>query len=306
MPMTPTKFIWFNGELIPWEKATVHVMTHAMHYGSSVFEGLRCYNTPKGPAIFRLAAHTKRLFDSAKIYRMEVPYSADQINEACKAVVRDNGLKSAYLRPLAWRGYGELGVYPLDNPVEVMVAAIEWGAYLGTDAIENGVDVGVSSWSRMAPNTVPTMAKAGGNYLSSQLIVTEARRHGYVEGISLDVNGNLSEGSGENLFLVRDNTIFTPPFTAALLPGITRDTVMTFAKQLGFEVREQNLPREALYLADELFFTGTAVEITPVRSVDKLVIGTGKRGPITAAIQKAFYGLFNGETEDKWGWLDYV
>ena len=306
MPMTPTKFIWFNGELIPWEKATVHVMTHAMHYGSSVFEGLRCYNTPKGPAIFRLAAHTKRLFDSAKIYRMEVPYNADQINEACKAVVRDNGLKSAYLRPLAWRGYGELGVYPLDNPVEVMVAAIEWGAYLGTDAIENGVDVGVSSWSRMAPNTVPTMAKAGGNYLSSQLIVTEARRHGYVEGISLDVNGNLSEGSGENLFLVRDGIIFTPPFTAALLPGITRDTVITFAKQLGFEVREQNLPREALYLADELFFTGTAVEITPVRSVDKLAVGTGKRGPITAAIQKAFYGLFNSETEDKWGWLDYV
>ncbi|HNP73241.1 MAG TPA: branched-chain amino acid transaminase [Kouleothrix sp.] len=304
--MTPTKYIWFNGELVAWEKATVHVMTHALHYGSSVFEGIRCYSTPKGPAIFRLAPHTRRLIDSAKIYRMELPYSAEQINEACKAVVRENGLKSAYLRPLAWRGYGELGVFPLKNPVEVMVAAIEWGAYLGAEALENGVNVGVSSWNRVAPNTLPAMAKAGGNYLSSQQIVMEAVRHGYAEGIALDVSGNLSEGSGENLFVIRDGAIFTPPITAALLPGITRDSVITLAREHGYEVREQNLPREVLYVADELFFTGTAAEVTPIRSVDGITIGAGKRGPITTAIQQAFFGLFSGETEDKWGWLDFV
>jgi len=281
-------------------------MTHALHYGSSVFEGVRCYNTPKGPAVFRLAPHTRRLFDSAKIYRMELPYSQAQISDACKAVVRENGLSSAYLRPLAWRGYGELGVMPLKNPVEVMVAAVEWGAYLGAEALENGVDVAVSSWTRMAPNTLPAMAKAGGNYLSSQLIVMEAQRHGYAEGIALDINGNLSEGSGENLFVIRDGVIFTPPLTAALLPGITRDTIMTLARELGHEVREQNLPREALYLADELFFTGTAAEVSPIRSVDGITIGAGKRGPITTAVQKAFFGLFNGETEDRWGWLEYV
>ena len=306
MPITPTKYIWFNGELVPWEKATVHVMTHALHYGSSVFEGIRCYSTPKGPAVFRLAPHTRRLFDSAKIYRMELPYSQEQISDACKTVVRENELKSAYLRPLAWRGYGEIGVFPLKNPVEVMVAAIEWGAYLGAESLENGVDVAVSSWTRVAPNTLPAMAKAGGNYLSSQLIVMEAQRHGYAEGIALDVNGNLSEGSGENLFVIRDGIIFTPPFTAALLPGITRDTIITLAGDLGYEVREQNLPREALYLADELFFTGTAAEVTPVRSVDGTTIGAGKRGPITTVIQQAFFGLFNGETEDRWGWLEYV
>ena len=237
---------------------------------------------------------------------MELPYSQAQISDACKAVVRENGLNSAYLRPLVWRGYGELGVMPLKNPVEVMVAAIEWGAYLGAEALENGVDVAVSSWTRMAPNTLPAMAKAGGNYLSSQLIVMEAQRHGYAEGIALDTNGNLSEGSGENLFVIRDGVIFTPPLTAALLPGITRDTIMTLARELGHEVREQNLPREALYLADELFFTGTAAEVSPIRSVDGITIGAGKRGPITTAVQKAFFGLFNGETEDKWGWLEYV
>ncbi len=306
MPIAPTKYIWFNGELVPWESATVHVMTHALHYGSSVFEGLRCYNTPKGPAIFRLTPHTRRLIDSAKIYRMELLYTVDQLNEACKAVVRENGLTSAYLRPLAWRGYGELGVFPLKNPVEVMVAAIEWGAYLGAEALEQGVDVGVSSWNRVAPNTLPAMAKAGGNYLSSQLIVMEARQHGYVEGIALDVNGLVSEGSGENLFLIRDGVIYTPPITSALLPGITRDSVITIARHLGYEVREQNLPRESLYLADELFFTGTAAEVSPIRSVDGITIGAGRRGPITQAIQETFFGLFNGSTEDRWGWLDYV
>jgi branched-chain amino acid aminotransferase len=306
MPINPTKYIWFNGELVPWENATVHVMTHALHYGSSVFEGVRCYNTPKGPAIFRLAPHTRRLFDSAKIYRMEIPYTPAQIDEACKTVIRENGLQSAYLRPLVWRGYGELGVFPLKNPVEVMIAAIEWGAYLGAEGLEKGVDVAVSSWQRVAPNTLPAMAKAGGNYLSSQLIVMEAVRHGYAEGIALDTNGVLSEGSGENLFVIRDGVIYTPPVTAALLPGITRDTALTLARALGYEVREQNLPREALYLADELFFTGTAAEVTPIRSVDGITIGAGRRGLITTAIQQAFFGLFSGETEDRWGWLEYV
>ncbi|MEM8530148.1 MAG: branched-chain amino acid transaminase [Chloroflexota bacterium] len=306
MPITPTKHIWFNGELVPWENATVHVMSHALHYGSSVFEGIRCYQTPKGPAIFRLTPHTRRLFDSAKIYRMELPYSVDDINAACKTVIRDNGLTNAYLRPLVWRGYGEIGVFPLKNPVEIMVAGFEWGAYLGADALENGIDVAVSSWSRVAPNTIPAMAKAGGNYLSSQLIVMEAHRHGYVEGIALGVDGNVSEGSGENLFLIRDGVIYTPPITAALLPGITRDAVMKIAQSLAYEVREQNLPRESLYLADELFFTGTAAEVSAIRSVDQMPIGSGKRGPITTAIQKAFFGLFSGETEDQWGWLEYV
>ncbi|MBO9341441.1 MAG: branched-chain amino acid transaminase [Roseiflexus sp.] len=303
MPIRESKYIWFNGEMVPWEKATVHVMTHALHYGSSVFEGIRAYETPQGAAIFRLREHIRRLFDSCRIYRMDPPFTPDQVFEACRAVVRENGLKNAYIRPLVWRGYGEMGLNPLRSPVEVMVAAMEWGAYLGAEGLEHGVDVHVSSWQRFAPNTLPAMAKAGGNYLSSQLIVMEAARNGYAEGIALDVHGWLSEGSGENLFLIRDGVIYTPPVTAALLPGITRDAVITLAQQLGYEVREQNLPREMLYLADELFFTGTAAEVTPIRSVDKLPVGSGKRGPITTAIQKAFFGLFSGETEDRWGWL---
>ncbi len=303
MPIRESKYIWFNGEMVPWEKATVHVMTHALHYGSSVFEGIRAYETPQGTAIFRLREHIRRLFDSCRIYRMDPPFTPDQVFEACRAVVRENGLKNAYIRPLVWRGYGEMGLNPLRSPVEVMVAAMEWGAYLGAEGLEHGVDVHVSSWQRVAPNTLPAMAKAGGNYLSSQLIVMEAARNGYAEGIALDVHGWLSEGSGENLFLIRDGVIYTPPVTAALLPGITRDAVITLAQQLGYQVREQNLPREMLYLADELFFTGTAAEVTPIRSVDKLPVGSGKRGPITTAIQKAFFGLFSGETEDRWGWL---
>ena len=303
MPIRESKYIWFNGEMVPWEKATVHVMTHALHYGSSVFEGIRAYETPQGTAIFRLREHIRRLFDSCRIYRMDPPFTPDQVFEACRAVVRENGLQNAYIRPLVWRGYGEMGLNPLRSPVEVMVAAMEWGAYLGAEGLEHGVDVHVSSWQRVAPNTLPAMAKAGGNYLSSQLIVMEAARNGYAEGIALDVHGWLSEGSGENLFLIRDGVIYTPPVTAALLPGITRDAVITLAQQLGYQVREQNLPREMLYLADELFFTGTAAEVTPIRSVDKLPVGSGKRGPITTAIQKAFFGLFSGETEDRWGWL---
>ena len=306
MPIRESKYIWFNGEMVAWEKATVHVMTHALHYGSSVFEGIRAYETPQGAAIFRLREHLRRLFDSCRIYRMELLFTPEQLFEACRAVVRDNGLTNAYIRPLVWRGYGEMGLNPLRSPVEVMVAAMEWGAYLGAEGLENGVDVHVSSWQRVAPNTLPAMAKAGGNYLSSQLIVMEAARNGYAEGIALDVHGWLSEGSGENLFLIRDGVIYTPPVTAAPLPGITRDAVITLARQLGYEVREQNLPREMLYLADELFFTGTAAEVTPIRSVDKLPVGNGKRGPITTAIQKAFFGLFSGETEDRWGWLTPV
>ena len=306
MPLTPTQFIWFNGEMVPWEKATVHEMTHALHYGSSIFEGIRCYDTPDGPALFRPAPHIRRLFDSAKIYRMEMRYTPEQIVEACKTVIRDNRLASAYIRPLVWRGYGEISPSPLKNPVETMIAAFPWGAYLGEDALENGADVAVSSWTRMAPNTIPALAKAGGNYLSSQLITMEAERHGYVEGIALDVNGQLSEGAGENLFVIRDGVIYTPPITAALLPGITRDSVMTLAREHGFEVREQALPREALYVADELFFTGTAAEVSPIRSVDRIVIGEGRRGPITTVLQRAFFGLFTGATRDRWGWLEPV
>ncbi|GLS84901.1 branched-chain amino acid transaminase [Paraferrimonas haliotis] len=304
---TSAEFIWFNGSLIPWKEATVHVMSHALHYGSSVFEGVRVYNTPKGPAVFRLTEHTKRLFDSAKIYRMNVPYSEADINQACKQAVSKNGLQSAYIRPMAFIGDVGLGLTPpLDAQAEVIVAAFEWGAYLGEESMEQGVDVAVTSWNRLAPNTMPTGAKAGGNYLSSQLISREAKRHGYNEGIALDNNGCISEGAGENLFIVKDGVLFTPPVTAAILPGITRDTIMTLAKEAGFKVVEQAMPRESMYLADEIFMTGTAAEIVPVRSVDQIQVGEGKRGPITEQMQKAFFGLFNGTTEDKWGWLHYV
>jgi branched-chain amino acid aminotransferase len=306
MAMTKSEKIWMNGQFVAWDDAKVHVLSHVMHYGSSVFEGIRCYHTKQGPAIFRLGEHIERLAYSSKIYRMKVPFSSEQIERACLDTVAVNGLQECYIRPLVYRGYAHVGVNPIGTPIDVMVAAYPWGKYLGDDALTKGVSVKVGTWARMAPNTLPAMAKAGGNYLSSQLIVMEAQRHGYAEGIALDTNGNLSEGSGENLFVIRDGVIFTPPLTAALLPGITRDTIMTLARELGHEVREQNLPREALYLADELFFTGTAAEVSPIRSVDGIAIGAGKRGPITTAVQKAFFGLFNGETEDKWGWLEYV
>ncbi len=300
--------IWFNGELIPFADAKVHVLSHAIHYGSSVFEGVRAYDTPdKGTCIFRLDDHTKRLFDSAKIYRMTIPFTHEQLNQAQKDVVVKNGFKSAYLRPAAF--YGEIGLglaVPFNTEADVLVAAMEWGAYLGEEALENGVDAGVSSWNRLAANTMPTGAKAGGNYLSSQLISMEARRHGYGEGIALDVNGMVSEGAGENLFVIRNNIVTTTPVTAAILPGITRDTIMTLLRDMGYEVREQNIPREALYLADEVLMCGTAAEVTPVRSVDGINVGNGKRGPITKQVQDAFFGLFNGTTEDKWGWLTPV
>ena len=300
-------FIWFNGEMVPWGDAKVHVLTHAMHYGTSVFEGIRCYNTPKGPAVFRHKEHMDRLKNSAKIYRFPIPYSSDELMEICRETLRVNKLESAYIRPLGYVGNVGLGVCPpVGTEMDLMVAAFPWGSYLGEEALENGVDAMISSWHRAAPNTIPTAAKAGGNYLSSLLVGGEARRHGYAEGIALSVDGYLSEGAGENLFVVRNGILSTPPTTSAILPGITRDTIMTLAKERGYEVREENIAREALYLADEIFMTGTAAEIVPVRSVDQISVGEGKRGPITKVLQEAYFGLFNGTTEDKWGWLDYV
>ncbi|NMP16268.1 branched-chain amino acid transaminase [Thalassotalea sp. Y01] len=299
--------IWFNGDLMPWGDAKVHVMSHALHYGSSVFEGIRAYDTHKGTCIFRHREHIERLFDSAKIYRMNIPFSVDQVMQACRDSVAENGLKSAYLRPLAFLGDIGMGLRPADDAIaDLMIAAFSWDAYLGADAMESGVDVGVSSWNRLAPNTMPTGAKAGGNYLSSQLISREAARHGYTEGIALDVNNYVSEGAGQNLFLVRKGVIYTPPATCSILPGLTRDTVITLAKELGFEVREELIAREGLYLADEFFMCGTATEIVPVSTVDGMTVGTGKRGEITKKLQDAFFGLFDGSTEDKWGWLDPV
>jgi branched-chain amino acid aminotransferase len=308
MPIAATQFIWFNGKLVPWEKATVHVLSHALHYGSSVFEGVRAYATPKGVAIFRLPDHTRRLFDSAKIYRINIPFTPEQINDAQREVVAVNGLSNgAYLRPVAFRGYGEIGVAPkIDPPVEVAIAAWEWGKYLGAEAEAEGVDVCVSSWQRMAPNTLPAMAKAAGNYLSSQLISMEAKRLGFVEGIGLAADGTVSEGAGENLFVIREGIIYTPGFAHAGLSGITRDSVIRLARDRGYEVREAAIPREMLYVADELFFTGTAAEITPIRSVDRIEIGNGRRGPITEVLQKAFFGLFTGATPDKYNWLTPV
>ncbi|MEZ5499593.1 MAG: branched-chain amino acid transaminase [Steroidobacteraceae bacterium] len=308
MPIPATKYIWFNGRLVHWEKATVHVLSHALHYGSSVFEGVRAYATPDGVAIFRLKDHSRRFADSAKIYRIKLPFDADAISAACRTVVSANGLgRGAYIRPVAFRGYGEIGVAPaIDPPTEVAVAAWEWGKYLGQDSEAEGVDVCVSSWNRVAPNTLPAMAKAGGNYLSSQLISMEAKRLGFAEGIGLAADGTVSEGAGENLFLVKDGTILTPGFGHSVLAGITRDSVICLAREAGIEVRETTIPREMLYLADELFMTGTAAEVTPVRSVDRLMIGDGKRGPVTKLLQGAFFGLFDGSRTDKHGWLDYV
>lgn len=300
-------YIWFNGEMVRWEDAKVHVMSHALHYGTSVFEGIRCYDSHKGPVVFRHREHMQRLHDSAKIYRFPVSQSIDELMEACRDVIRKNNLTSAYIRPLIFVGDVGMGVNPpAGYSTDVIIAAFPWGAYLGAEALEQGIDAMVSSWNRAAPNTIPTAAKAGGNYLSSLLVGSEARRHGYQEGIALDVNGYISEGAGENLFEVKDGVLFTPPFTSSALPGITRDAIIKLAKELGIEVREQVLSRESLYLADEVFMSGTAAEITPVRSVDGIQVGEGRCGPVTKRIQQAFFGLFTGETEDKWGWLDQV
>lgn len=298
--------IWMNGSFIPWQEATIHVMSHVVHYGSSVFEGLRCYDTPKGPMIFRLREHIRRLIDSAKIYRMTVPYSQEELVQATNDLIKVNQFPSAYLRPIVYRGYHSLGVDPRKCPVDVAIGALNWGKYLGDEALAQGVDVRISSWQRMAPNTLPAMAKAAGNYMNSALIKQEANADNYVEGIALDVNGYVSEGSGENIFVIRDGIAYTPPVSASILSGITRDSVIKLFAEMALPVKETLLPREMLYIADEVFFTGSAAEITPIRSIDHVVIGSGKCGPVAAELQKRFFDYINGEREDSYGWNHYV
>ena len=297
--------IWHNGTIKPWAEATTHVMAHAIHYGSSVFEGIRAYDTPQGTAIFRLADHNRRLFNSAKIYDIAIPYTLEQINAACRDIVSANGLRAAYLRPVAFRGAGSVGI-AADTPIDVAVAALDFGRYLGAEALEQGIDACVSSWQRFAPNTVPAGAKAGGNYLSGQLVTREARRHGYGEGIALASTGLLSEGAGENLFLVFDGVLHTTPASASILTGITRDSIIRLARDAGIEVVERDIPREYLYLCDELLMCGTAAGITPLRSVDGKPVGDGRPGPVTRRLQQLFFGLFDGTTPDTRGWLDYI
>ena len=301
-----TAKIWRDGQLVRWEDATIHVMSHVVHYGSSVFEGIRCYETPNGPGIFRMHDHLRRLRDSCTIYRMPLRYSLDALAQACIDTVAANELRHCYLRPVVVRTGEQMGIYPLDVPVETFIIAWLWGHYLGDDALRRGVDTCVSSWRRPAPDTVPTLAKASGNYLGSQLSKIEARLDRYAEGIVLDVAGFVAEGSGENLFLIRDGVVYTSPLSAGILQGITRDSVLRIARDLGHEVREQAIPREMLYLADELFFTGTAAEVTPIRSVDHVQIGTGEPGPVTRAIQEQYMGLATGRLADRYGWLTMV
>jgi branched-chain amino acid aminotransferase len=304
--LQPTEKIWHNGKLIPWNEATIHVLSHTVSYASAVFEGIRCYDTPTGPAIFRIREHARRMIDSAKIYRMDLAYSVDQLSEAMVELVRVNRLDSCYLRPIALRGYGEMGVLGIRNPIEVYIACWEWGKYLGEEALAQGVDVCISSWKRIAPNTLPALSKAACNYMNSQLVRMEAHINGYAEGIALDEAGYVSEGSGENIFVIRDGKIHTPPLGASVLPGITRDTVIRLAQDAGIPLIETIVPREMLYIADEVFFTGTAAEVTPIRSVDRIVIGSGKRGPITERLQKEFFAVINGTKPDRYGWLTPV
>jgi branched-chain amino acid aminotransferase len=306
MAIKKTAKIWHNGRFIPFDDARIHVLSHVVSYGSAVFEGIRCYQTSRGPAIFRLPEHVRRLINSAKIYRMAPEFARETLEQACVDVIRENHLAAAYLRPLVLRGYGSLGVLPGENPIEVYIAAYEWGRYLGGDALEQGVDVCISSWRRMAPDTLPAMAKAAANYMNSQLIKMEAVTNGYSEGIALDMQGFISEGSGENLFLVRDGELVTPSLSNSVLPGITRESIVTIAADLGIPCRVEPIPREAVYVADEMFFCGTAVEVTPIRSVDRVPVGAGKRGPITEAIQRRFFAIVTGEREDNRGWLTPV
>ena len=301
-----TGTIWMNGSFVNWNDAKIHIASHVVHYGSAVFEGARCYDTRQGPACFRLDAHVRRLLDSAKMYRMEVPYSYEQLTDAVLETIRTNALRACYIRPLVYRGYDSLGVHPGACPIDVAIMVWEWGAYFTKEAIEEGLDVKISTWARNAPNTTPAMAKSVANYANAQLIKMEAVADGYAEGIALDTSGNISEGSGQNVFIVRDGIIYTPPISSSVLWGITRDSVITIAKELGFEVREQVLPRETLYLADEVFFVGTAVEVTPIRSVDRLKVGRGRRGPITEAIQQRFFQIVRGDAPDVHGWLQPV
>jgi branched-chain amino acid aminotransferase len=307
MALPKSEFIWFNGEFVPWDEAKIHVLSHVLHYGTSVFEGIRAYQTPAGPAVLGLKPHVRRLFNSCKIINMTpMPYSEEEISQAIVETVARNKHNACYIRPLVFRGYNVLGVDPRNCPIETIIATWEWGTYLGADAIEKGVDVAVSSWRRMAPDTHPAMAKAGGNYINSQMVVMEAKRHGYVEGIVLDVQGYVSEGSGENIFVVLDGKIYTPPLGNSILTGITRGFAITLAQEKGYPVVEQQIPREMLYIADEIFFTGTAAEISPVRSVDGVTIGSGSRGPITHEIQNEFFSLITGEVPDRHGWLTPV
>jgi len=295
--------VWHNGKFIPWNEATIHVASHVVSYGSCLFEGIRCYDTPQGPCIFRLKEHTDRLVNSCKIYRMELKFTRDQLAQAMVELVLANNIRHCYIRPVIFRGFGEAGVNPLNNPIEIYLLAWEWGKYLGEEALRQGVDVCVSSWQRIAPNTLPAMAKSAANYMNSQLIKMEALTNGYTEGISLDESGHISEGSGENLFVVRGGKIFTPALSSSILPGITRDSVITLAQELGYTVIEQAIAREMLYIADEVFFTGTAAEITPIRSVDRIVVGKGRPGPTTLRLQERFLSIVQGQAEDKYGWL---
>jgi branched-chain amino acid aminotransferase len=305
MAVNKVEKIWMNGKLVNWDDAKIHILSHVIHYGSSWFEGIRCYDTVKGPAIFRLDAHLDRLFNSVKIYRAEIPYDRQQIQTAIAETIRANKLKACYIRPVVYRGYGDVGVNPSGCPVDTAIAVWEWGKYLGPEALDKGIDVCVATWQRPAPNTFPSMAKTGANYMNSQLIKLEAIADGYVEGIALDSFGNVSEGSGENLFIVKDGVLYTPPLYSAILPGITRDTVKILARESGYEVVESTLPREMLYIADELFFCGTAAEVTPIRSVDKITVGEGKPGPVTKKLQKEFFEVVRN-ANDKHGWLFYV
>ena len=298
--------VWMNGKLVSWKEANIHVASHVIHYGSCLFEGFRAYDTPKGTVIFRLNAHTRRLYNSCKMYRMEISYTQEEFNQAIITTVQANNLKACYIRPIVYRGYGTLGVDPFPNPIDCAILVWEWGQYLGEEALENGVDVRISSWQRMAPNTFPALAKSGANYMNSQLIKMEALNDGYVEGIALNVRGHISEGSGENIFIVMNGKIHTPPLSSSILPGITRDTVFSLAVDLGIPVVEETIPREMLYIADEVFFTGSAAEITPIRSVDRIPIGEGKRGPVTKKIQDEYFAHINGEREDKYNWLTLI
>ncbi len=304
--MTPGRYVWHNGKLVPWEQATVHVAAHALHYGSSVFEGIRAYDTPQGPAVLCLQAHVRRLFDSCRIFRMDIPYGPDEIAQAILDTVGHNEHRACYIRPLVYRGAGAFGLDPRRAPVEVAILTLEWGAYLGPEALEQGVDVVVSTWRRMAPATHPAMAKIAGNYINSQLMTMEARDGGFAEAIALDVAGHVSEGSGENVFVVRDGVVYTPSLAHSILPGVTRQVAITLLREMGYEVREVALPREMLYLADEIFLTGTAAEITPVRSVDRVPVGEGRRGPVTERVQRAFYDVVEGKAPDRHGWLTPV
>lgn len=305
MAIPQTEYIWKNGEFIHWDEAKIHVLSHVVHYGTSWFEGIRAYETDQGTAVFRLHEHMKRLHNSLKIYNSVLPYSIEEMSAACLELIKKNALKSCYIRPFALRGYGELGIFPLNCPLDVYIAVWEWGKYLGDEALEKGVDVCVASWNRLAPNTLPTLSKAGGNYMNAQLMRIEANMHGYSEAIALSVDGYVSEGSGENIFLVQDGILYTPPLGSSILSGVTRATVLTIAKELGISICEMQIPRAMLYTVDEIFFTGTAVEITPVRSVNKVPIGDGTVGPITRQIQERFFACVQ-KGHDPYGWLTFV